>query len=130
MFDEKIGLSPGQMKKIVRPLQFFLNITIIIIMTTSFNAPLSGLAAAALSQDITANNIANISTPGYKEKRAIQSESAISGTLISSVQTTDKEPDLSKSMVDLSINKNTYSANLKMIKAQDRMLGTLLDIIR
>ncbi|NLG17513.1 MAG: flagellar basal body rod protein [Fibrobacter sp.] len=99
-------------------------------MTTSFNAPLSGLAAAALSQDITANNIANISTPGYKEKRAIQSESATSGTFISSVQTTDKEPDLAGSMVDLSINKNTYTANLKVIKAQDGMLGTLLDIIR
>ncbi|HON11755.1 MAG TPA: flagellar basal body protein [Chitinispirillaceae bacterium] len=98
-------------------------------MTESLGSALSGLSAAAVSQNITANNIANVSTPGYKDKRAIQTESPVSGVRVSAVQSTDRQ-DLAGNLVNLSINKTAYSANLKTIKAQDGMLGTLIDLIR
>jgi flagellar hook protein FlgE len=100
-----------------------------ITMTESLGSALSGLSAAAVSQNITANNIANVSTPGYKDKRAIQTESPVSGVRVSAVQSTDRQ-DLAGNLVNLSINKTAYSANLKTIKAQDGMLGTLIDLIR
>ncbi|MBU1310430.1 MAG: flagellar hook-basal body complex protein, partial [Gammaproteobacteria bacterium] len=36
----------------------------------SFNIALSGLAAAQKDLDVTANNIANVNTTGFKESRA------------------------------------------------------------
>ncbi|MDX1362218.1 MAG: flagellar basal body protein, partial [Pseudoalteromonas tetraodonis] len=36
----------------------------------SFNIALTGLAAAQKDLDVTANNIANVNTTGFKESRA------------------------------------------------------------
>ena len=99
-------------------------------MPLSFNTTRSGLAATTVAQDVTADSIVDMSNPNYKARRVIQSEAPdYAGTYVSSVHTIDKESDLAENMVDLMKNRNTYSANLKLIRVQDRMLGDLIDII-
>jgi flagellar hook protein FlgE len=105
-------------------------------MDVSFSASLSGMQASSTRHDITANDVANINTPGYEEYRPIQTDVNPAGTRIAAVIRTPN-PDKTTSGTDLATesveqieNKTTFSANAQMIKAKDKMLGTLLDIIR
>jgi flagellar basal-body rod protein FlgC len=99
-------------------------------MNISSSAPLSGVKASTIRQDVTAHNIANISTPSFSAKSVVQSELANnSGTAVSSIRDTGSETDLAQSMVDLNVNKTTYTANLKVLKMQDKMVGELIDLI-
>jgi flagellar hook protein FlgE len=41
----------------------------------------------------------------------------------------DSNTDLNKELVNQVINKNELAANVKVIQAQDKMMGALLDII-
>ncbi len=104
-------------------------------MDMSFNASVSGARTASQRHDITANDVANINTGGYEQKVPHQSDTAdLNGTKLSSVST---EPNTSEELSNTDLaeetgeqirNKNTYSANLSVIKTEDEMLGTLLDI--
>ena len=99
-------------------------------MPLSYGTALSGLTATTVAQDVTAHSIANISNPDSKARRVIQSEApSLSGTYVSSIQTIQTGPDPAQDMVDLMKNRNTYSANLKLINVQDRMTGELIDIL-
>lgn len=97
-------------------------------MNISFSAPVSAMKAVEIRQDLTANSIANTSTPSYVPKIPVQAELNESGTYVSSVQ---PAPDngLADQMTDMVQNKNMYSANAKVIKVEDRMLGELLDMV-
>lgn len=48
---------------------------------------LSGLRAAVGRQDVTANNLANITTPGFKKARAFQVNVSAGGTRVASIAT-------------------------------------------
>ena len=61
--------------------------------------------------DISANNVANINTPSNKKNESKQSET-----------------NLTKEMTDQITIEKTTSANVEAIKAQDKMIGSLLDI--
>lgn len=99
-------------------------------MNISTNAALNGLKSVTLSQDITAHNVANINTDPFSAKEGLQTESVYSdGPQISSIRDTGQQTDLAESMVELKKNQNMYSADLKIIKVQDRMMGELIDLI-
>jgi flagellar hook protein FlgE len=103
-------------------------------MDVSFNASLSGLKTTQLREDISANNVANLNTPGFQASQGIQTEMSPSGTRISAIVKTpnsnsaDSNTDLATEMVNQQINKNDFAANAQVIKAKDKMLGALLDI--
>lgn len=99
-------------------------------MNISTNAALNGLKTTNVLQDITAHNVANINTDSFSSKSAIQSESSSgAGPSLSTIRDTNHETDLAESMVKLKENKNMYSADLKILKVQDRMIGELIDLI-
>jgi flagellar basal body rod protein FlgG len=115
-------------------------------MISAIYPALSALRAFGEKLGVTANNIANISTNGFKKSRALLEEAPSSGVTvsISRVETPGApllpdrdtgEPQESSNvaveeeMVNLITTKQAYTANLKMIKAQDEILGTLLDIL-
>ena len=52
----------------------------------SFNIALSGIAASQTDLDVTANNIANVATVGFKESRA-EFDSVYANSLFSNVAT-------------------------------------------
>ena len=107
----------------------------------------SGLSAFQKKMDVTANNVANVDTDGFKKSRAIFQEGSNSGVTVS-IQQVDtpglvrevirndgieevesSNVDLAEELTDTISTTVAYSANTKTIKAQDEMLGSLLDIL-
>jgi flagellar basal-body rod protein FlgC len=104
-------------------------------MNISFSAPISGMKASSIRHDITDHDVANVNTPGFEEQQAHQTDVRPTGTCISHVSRTPN-PDPALSNTDLAeeakeqiVNKNAFTANAKVIRVQDEMLGTLLDIL-
>jgi flagellar hook protein FlgE len=103
-------------------------------MSLSFDASISGVKAAAIRHAVSANDIANINTPGYNQATVLQTDASPSGTRIASLaKTPNPNPDLSgtdlvEEVKEQKISKNDFSANLKVIKIQDEMTKDILDI--
>ena len=115
-------------------------------MTSALNAALSALGAYEKKLNVTANNIANMNTDGFKKSRAVLQEADPSGVVvnISRVNTPgspfppmdgtgeimeSSNVDLAEEVVDLHTTKYGFQANLKTLKTEDEMLGSLFDIL-
>jgi len=115
-------------------------------MTAVLNTALSALDAYGKKLDVAANNIANLNSDGFKKSRAIFEEADPSGVIVSiSKVNTPGAPipaedgagkpressnvDLAEEIVGLKTTKHGYQANLKVVKAEDEMLGSLFDIL-
>ena len=115
-------------------------------MTFALNAALSALGAYEKKLDVAANNIANVNTDGFKKSRAILQEADPSGVVvtISRVNTPgspilsadgtgeireSSNVDLAEEIVDLHTTKYGFQANLRTLKTEDEMLGSLFDIL-
>ena len=90
----------------------------------------SGLQAAQLRLDASANNVANMNTPGYRREVVAQEEAAESAGVRSTVQ---REQDakgvaLEQEAVEQMSATYAFKANLQTIKTQDEMMGSLLDV--
>lgn len=116
-------------------------------MISSVNSSISALNAFGKKMGITANNVANVNTDGYKKYQAnmagganydIQVEirrvespghtyQAFEGDQI--VTREASNVDLGEEIPEMINAKNGYAANLKAMQTQDKMLGTLLDIV-
>ena len=75
---------------------------------TIFNA-FSGLTNVSRRLQNNANNLSNVLTSGFKKSRV-------------------NIVDITEEMVDQISTKATFKSNVKVIKANDKMLGSLLDI--
>jgi flagellar hook protein FlgE len=115
-------------------------------MFLALNAALSALDAYGQKLDVTANNIANMNTDGFKKSRAVLQEADPSGVVVSigKVNTPgapilsadgtgevreSSNVDLAEEIVNLQTAKHGFQANLKTLKAEDEMLGSLFDIL-
>lgn len=106
-------------------------------MDASFVAPVSGMRVTQVRQDVVGQNVANINTDGYEEKSVVQKEELPSGVSVAAINKTPNtnptgasNTDLPTAMTGLLINKDTYGANARVIKVQDRMLGEVIDLVR
>lgn len=106
---------------------------------------LSGMLNAVRRTSVTANNIANVLTPGFKASRADNVEVEGGGVRIGSI-TQDQSPgpplldsapdgptqgsnvDLTTENVNLLLNRRQFEANVNALRAQDDILGDLLDM--
>jgi flagellar basal body rod protein FlgG len=104
-------------------------------MEISSAASLSGIQTIIKRQEATAQNIANVNTPGFESYNVNQAEMPPGGVRVASVnRTLNAEPDNSNTDLGLEMtkmlqNKNELSANVKVLRAQNEMTGALLDII-
>jgi flagellar basal body rod protein FlgG len=104
-------------------------------MELSTVSAVSGMQTVIKRQEAAAANIANVNTPGFESYSVGQTEQQPAGVRVSGVwRAPNPEPDrsntdLAKEMTDMITNKNELKANTKVIRAQDEMLGALLDII-
>lgn len=119
----------------------------------AINTSLSALNAMQTKMDIIANNIANAQTPHFQEQsvqlaevqgggvtvKSITPSNNINNKNINSINTPsasgsntslleNNNVNLTEQLVDLKQTELTYMANAKVIKTQDRMLGSLLNI--
>lgn len=103
-------------------------------MDISFGASISGLRASETRQVVSSHNIANISTPQFESYKTLQKEISPEGTQASIVKPQNSTArnnfgvDLAQETSEQIVAKNSYSANLQVVKAKDKMLGELLDI--
>ncbi|MBN2711305.1 MAG: flagellar biosynthesis protein FlgC [Planctomycetes bacterium] len=115
-------------------------------MNTGLNASLSALQAFGNRQAIQANNIANVNTDGFKKQRGLMQEQLLQGVSLTvdrvdiagpvRVDQTAQGPDevemsnteLSEEIPETMINQRSLEANADMVRTQDEMLGTILDM--
>ncbi len=115
-------------------------------MISAYQSALSALQAFGTGINSNANNIANSLTDGYKRTRVVYSETKPEGVSAqvekdnspgpSVYEKTDKgselveqsNVDMVNELTDMSVTGKYYDANLKAIKTQDQMFGSLLNI--
>ena len=106
----------------------------------------SALRALGKKLEVTANNVANMDTEGFKRSRAFLQESSPSGVMVSinridspgsplpteqggNEKRESSNVDVGEEIINLITTKHAYTANLKTIKAEEETLGTLLDVL-
>jgi flagellar hook protein FlgE len=117
-------------------------------MISAISSSISALNAFGKKLGVIANNIANVNTEAFKKSRAIFKEGPHGGVQVSingidtpghpimdegNGEMTNRETsnvDLTEEIPRLMLTKRGYQANLKTIKTQDEMLGSLIDILR
>ena len=108
---------------------------------------LSGLAAAQTKIVTAAHNTANANTDGFKKQRVVFQETQPQGveatvervntpgpvffkeTEAGSLAVELSNVDLGEEAINLMLGKRLYEANLNVIKTQNQLLGSLLDIV-
>lgn len=91
----------------------------------------SGLRAAQLSLGTSAHNIANAQTPGFRRQRVAQeaqAEGGVSATLVTAPQDGAGLDDLASDVVQQKVASYAFQANLLVLRTNDRMQGSLLDL--
>ena len=115
-------------------------------MISATNSALSGLQAFSSKLSSNANNIANVSSEGYKKSRVTLSNQAPQGVK-ASVETIDSpgtmrleetndgstlvelsNVDLAEELPDSQVNARFYQANLKTLQTVDEMTESLINI--
>ncbi|HSH68762.1 MAG TPA: flagellar basal body rod C-terminal domain-containing protein [Deferrisomatales bacterium] len=112
-------------------------------MISGINAALSGVLAHQRRVDTAGNNLANLSTDGFKRSRVVM-EDQPGGVRTESQRVETPGPlrsdlagapvegsnvDIAEEMAALLTGERGFEANLKTIQTQDEMLGELLDIV-
>lgn len=102
---------------------------------------LSAMNSLGVAQQVSANNIANVNTDGFKASSvalesgphdqgvrvaAIQ-ESSTPGAVVNGVETSNT--DIGNEMVDMIQTGHAFSANVASIRASEEMTGHLLNMI-
>ena len=116
-------------------------------MIPSVNSAISALQAYKYKLRVTANNIANVNTVEFKKSRATLKEGTNGEVQVNihRVNTPDlryktfegdqpvkKESsnvNLEEEIPEMMITQRTYEANLKVLQTQNKMLGSVLDIM-
>ena len=83
--------------------------------------------AAQALLDASANNIANLDTPGYRRQQLAQSAQAGGGVSTSVTRASSAGPSLETDVVSQLQAKNAFLANLAVFKTGNKLSGALLD---
>jgi flagellar hook-associated protein 1 FlgK len=95
----------------------------------ALNIVASGLQAAQAQLNVTANNIANMNTPGYTAQRVDLAAAPGGGVDVEGVQSTGNAVDPVNELLNLKQTALYYDANGMVIRVADRMYGSLLNIL-
>lgn len=112
-------------------------------MLRAVGAALSGLSFFRKRIDVAANNLANMSTPGYKKQRVVVSQNEVGHPQADIVRVNtpgvplpdpvEGQPressnvDPATEIVDMQSAVRGFQANLKTIQTEDEILRSLLD---
>jgi flagellar basal-body rod protein FlgC len=98
-------------------------------------ASLSGLSTSAQSIALSANNVANVNSAGFRSQSLVQETLPGGGVYGAAVQQSQAplEPggsnvDLATQAVNLDVQGTAYQADLKFTQVQNSLLGTALDM--
>ncbi|OVE80630.1 hypothetical protein BVY04_05440 [bacterium M21] len=88
---------------------------------------INALNAARVRMNVSAHNVANMSTKDYKAREVVQTASPDGPQVV--VKETDRPTELVTEIVEQKMASYDYKANLKVFKAQDEMLGHAIDML-
>lgn len=116
-------------------------------MISAVNSTVSALQSYTTQLEVASNNVANVNTDGFKKSQATLKEGH-NGDVQLDVKRVDtpghryqelegdkmveKETsnvDLAEEFPQMMVTQHAYEANMKVLQAQDKMLGTTLDIL-
>jgi flagellar basal body rod protein FlgC len=98
-------------------------------MNTLSSTALSGLAAAQTRLATSANNIANMNTPGFRRDEVNAVPQAGGGVSVSVGKAANEGPDLVRDVVDQKMAVLEFKANMQVLKTAREMTGSLLDTL-
>ena len=116
-------------------------------MIPSVNSAISALQAYKSKMRLTANNIANVNTDEFKKSRATLREGSNGGVQVDVqrvntpgirykayegdrlAETESSNVNLEEEIPEMMLTQRTYEANLKVLQTQNKMLGSVLDIM-
>lgn len=102
-------------------------------VTSAASTGMSGMRAAQLRLDTAAHNVANALTPGFQRQVVTQTaQPGLGGVNAQIEREAAPQADaplshLAEDFVEQRMSLYSFSANLRAVETQDRMLGTLLD---
>jgi flagellar hook protein FlgE len=114
-------------------------------MSNAADIALSAIRAADRTNDVIANNIANVNTGGFQKSRSA-TEQADAGGVNLTVERVNapvdtftlssespKAPEtsnveLDEELIALTVNSRSYEANIRTLKTTEEMQGTLFDL--
>ncbi len=90
----------------------------------------SGMQAAQMRLDASANNVANANTPGYRRQVVSQEAAADAAGVRATVQRGQAAEGvaLEKEAVEQMAATYAFKANLQVVKTESQMMGSLLDM--
>jgi flagellar hook protein FlgE len=97
-------------------------------MNSLSSIALSGLNAAQTNLQVSANNIANLPTEGFRRQQVQQSEQAGGGVTTQITRAEAEGSALEEDVVAQLQAKNSFLANLAVFKTSNSMAGALLDM--
>jgi flagellar hook protein FlgE len=102
---------------------------------TGMSAGLSGMQVAAQGVAVSAYNVANLNTPGYRARSLVQAEQPQGGVAAVALNPSQEalapggsNVDLATEAVNLKTQGTAYQADATFLKVQERMLGAALDL--
>jgi len=105
-------------------------------MLEALDIAASGMLAAQAVMNASANNIANVNTPGYKAQSVNLFDIMTGGVTVEGISQSTAPPKSSSSNVDLATEEANldkarmlYNANAMVVKMTDQMYGNLIDIL-
>ena len=115
-------------------------------VSTAYNAALSGIQAASLQLKVSANNISNSNTDGFQTQRVVtqagtygvdvkvekigasESQNNLDNNIEKSVSRRSNV-DVVEELIEVKAAKNLFEANLKALYTQNNLLGRILDVM-
>ena len=88
----------------------------------------AGMNTAQAALNTSANNIANMNTPGFQRQEVRQTARTESGVSAAPATTAAGRSALEADVVTQLQAKNAFLANLAVFKTSDKMAGALLDM--
>ena len=116
-------------------------------MISAIHSTVSALKAYNTQMKVASNNVANVNTEGFKKSKATLKEGDNGNVQVDvnqvntpghryqeleDDQIVEKETsnvDLAEEFPQMMVTQHAYEANMKVLQAQDKMLGTALDIV-
>lgn len=108
-------------------------------MTAMLDMALAGLKAASTRLAIRADNLANLRTEGFRPAAPVQTATA-AGPVVRAVRTGPPQAKIpgtdlvlattgiEEDLVDITLSKAAYKSSAALIRTQDELFETLLDI--
>ena len=98
-------------------------------MNSIFSTGLSGMQAAQVRLGVSAHNVANTQTEGFR-RQTVVAQTEPSGGVSTRLGTTAVAGEaLATDLVDQRLAQHLFTANLRTVQTADRMLGSLLDAV-